>query len=92
MTRWNPDAPATPEAVAAITSLLGDRVLTGTKYEGHTVAPTGLTAYMANRAISDLCRLPYPDDGCRGGTCGPHDLCSRHGQEYQSRFGRAYNE
>jgi hypothetical protein len=90
--RWNPDAPANQEAVDCITRLLNDRVLTGTRYDGHTVAPAGLTALQANQAISALTRLPYPDSGCRGGKCEGLSQCSRHSSEYQSKYGRAYNE
>lgn len=89
---WNPNALASPEAMQAIERLLADRVLTGTKYAGHAVAPRNLTRLQANRAISDLQRLPYPDKGCRGGKCDGLSQCSRHSQEYQRRYGRAYNE
>jgi hypothetical protein len=32
------------------------------------------------------------DDSCRGGECGGGFMCSRHGAEYQARYGRAHNE
>jgi hypothetical protein len=36
---------------------------------------------------------PTPvDDSCRGGTCDGLNLCSRHSMEYQTKYGRAYNE
>ena len=84
--------PAEQASIDCINRLLADRVLKGTKYDGHKVAPAGLSVYQANRAISDLQRLPYPDNGCRGGSCGPFTQCSRHSQEYQAKYGRAWNE
>jgi len=93
MSRPDPHTtPAEQAALDCITGLLADRVLTGTKYEGHTVAPPNLSVFGANRAISDLAALPYPDNGCRGGECTPMSQCSRHSQEYQRRYGRAWNE
>lgn len=90
--QWEPNAPAERSQIECINRLLADRVLTGTTFNGHKVAPRGLTRLQANQAISDLTRLPYPDEGCRGGKCDAHSQCSRHGREYQRQFGRAFNE
>jgi hypothetical protein len=53
--------PASEKQVALITRLLGEKDLTGTPFEGHTVAPAGLTGGKggsASAAIEALFALP----------------------------------
>jgi hypothetical protein len=52
---------ASDKQEALITRLLGEKVLTGTRFEGHTVCPKGLTGGRdgtASQAITDLFALP----------------------------------
>jgi hypothetical protein len=93
--RWQPNAPAEQGQIDGINMRLasGDKDLSGTKYAGHTVAPPGLTRLQANQAMTEIDRLPYVHNECRGGEpCGPWNQCSRHSSEYQRRYGRAWNE
>jgi hypothetical protein len=59
-------APASPAQVSLINRLLGEKVLSGTPFEGHTEAPAGLTggkggsASAAIEALFALPRKPQP--------------------------------
>jgi len=53
--------PASPKQTGLITRLLGERDTTGTRFEGHTTAPAGLTGGRngtASQAITALFALP----------------------------------
>lgn len=58
--------PASDAQVALVTRLLGEKDLTGTRFEGHSVAPAGLTAGKgpgtASEAIDALFALPRRTD------------------------------
>jgi hypothetical protein len=50
--------PATDKQVALITKLLGEKDLTGTIYDGHTVCPAGLDKRAASSTIDFMFKLP----------------------------------